>query len=109
MTDKQIVTYCDDVKETALRQFYKIQNQRKEISLLYKKCTLQQAEIERLQGLLDGWKTESYKLSDSIDNIKSEAIKEFVEKLKEDLKSNNYIVSFDRIDNLVKEMVGEDK
>ena len=40
---------------------------------------------------------------------KYEAIKEFVEKLKEDFKSNNYIVSFDRIDNIVKEMGGEDE
>lgn len=53
MTDKQISTYCDDVKETALRQFYKIQNQRKEISLLHKKCTLQQAEIEDLNHSID--------------------------------------------------------
>ena len=43
------------------------------------------------------------------ETAKSEAIKEFADRLKEDLKSNNYIVSFDRIDNLVKEMVGDDK
>ena len=48
-------------------------------------------------------------LEKSFENAYDGAIKEFVEKLKEDLKSNNYIVSFDRIDNLVKEMEGETK
>lgn len=50
MNDNQIITYCDDIKETALKQFYKIQNQQKEISLLHKKCASQQAEIERLEN-----------------------------------------------------------
>lgn len=109
MTDKQIVTYCDDVKETVLRQFYKIQNQRKEISLLHKKCTLQQAEIERLSNSAKQWEETAKDLLLSKEKAVAESIKEFVEKLKEDLKSNNYIVSFDRIDNLVKEMVGDDK
>ena len=45
----------------------------------------QQAENERLQVLLDGWKTEAYKLSDSVDNVKSEAIKEFAERLKSEM------------------------
>ena len=78
----------------------------------------QQAEIERLQGLLDGWKTEAYKLSDSIDNIKSEAIKEFAEELRREfpIKPMGYsgigsMYSADgirsKINSLVKEMVGE--
>lgn len=110
MTDKEAIQYViskvnnADEKGVELTEF-----DINKVETLISIINRQQAEIERLQGLLDGWKTESYKLSDSIDNIKSEAIKEFVEKLKEDLKSNNYIVSFDRIDNLVKEMVGEQK
>lgn len=52
MTDKQIATYCDEVKLTALKQFRKIQDQRKEISILHKKCMRQQAEIEKLTGNL---------------------------------------------------------
>lgn len=81
----------------------------------------QQVEIERYErennSKFDKWKllddrtkqryAELYEEAKSV--VRAEAIKEFVEKLKEDLKSNNYIVSFDRIDNLVKEMVGDDK
>jgi predicted transcriptional regulator len=69
----------------------------------------QQVEIERLQGLLSEWKTEAYKLSDSIDNIKSEAIKEVLDKLK-DTKikfGDEYMIYADNIDVIEKEMVGE--
>ena len=48
-------------------------------------------------------------LEKSFENAYCGENREDVEKVKEELKSNNYIVSFDRIDNLVKEMVGEDK
>lgn len=50
MTDKQISAYCDDIKTTALKLFYKVQNQRKEISMLHKKCASQQAELDDLKG-----------------------------------------------------------
>ena len=64
----------------------------------------QEAEIERLQGLLSEWKTEAYKLSDNIDNIKSEAIKECLEWLQE----NDHInFSPERRLEFVKEMIGE--
>ena len=68
-----------------------------------------QKEITRLDALLVCKNKVIRNLEKSFENAYDGAIKEFVEKLKEDLKSNNYIVSFDRIDNLVKEMVGEDK
>lgn len=151
MTDKQITTYCDDVKETALRQFYKIQNQRKEISLLHKKCTLQQAEIEDLNHSIDtlGRVKEQLKenlseteakyqkeitrldallvcknkvirnLEKSFENAYDGAIKEFAERLKNiyindkryDRPDAHTLIGwlFANIDNLVKEMVGEDK
>ena len=109
MTDKQISTYCDDVKETALRQFYKIQNQRKEISLLHKKCTLQQAEIERLRE-------NNKSIMQTIADVHTETIKEFIERLKESAFKTRMLYSSivyelrkDDIDNLVKEMVGDDK
>lgn len=67
-------------------------------------------ELLKRQNLEESFsKTTKYfdkKLAKTVKLERAEAIKEFVEKLKEDLKSNNYIVSFDRIDNLVKEMVG---
>ena len=68
-----------------------------------------QKEITRLDALLVCKNKVIRNLEKSFENAYDGAIKKFVEKLKEDLKSNNYIVSFDRIDNLVKEMVGEDK
>ena len=73
----------------------------------------QEAEIERLQGLLSGWKTEAYKPSDNIDNIKSEAIKEFWEDLKKqsfqgcDCAIPDDVVFVEDGDNLVAEIVGE--
>ena len=68
-----------------------------------------QKEITRLDALLVCKNKVIRNLEKSFENAYDGAIKEFVKKLKEDLKSNNYIVSFDRIDNLVKEMVGEDE
>ena len=86
----------------------------------------QQAEIERLQTELDLAKAFykekeaefsllNYKYNKTLNQLndyqsiaRTEAIKSFAEELKEDLKSNDYIVSFERIDNLVKEMVGEE-
>ena len=66
-----------------------------------------QKEITRLDALLVCKNKVIRNLEKSFENAYDGVIKEFVEKLKEDLKSNNYIVSFDRIDNLVKEMVGK--
>ena len=66
-----------------------------------------QKEITRLDALLVCKNKVIRNLEKSFENAYDGAIKEFVKKLKEDLKSNNYIVSFDRIDNLVKEMVGK--
>lgn len=59
----------------------------------------QQAEIERLTEERDFYKAPSSLLAKGIEQIKSEAIKEFAERL----KSEMYTVGFD-IDNLVKEM-----
>lgn len=110
MTDKQIATYCDDVKQTALKQFYKIQNQRKEISILHKKCVRQQAEIERLQK-------ENNQFADigkMYSEIKAEVIKEFAERLKKKKNTvcaghgiTTYAVGEYDIDCILKEMVGE--
>ena len=66
-----------------------------------------QKEITRLDALLVCKNKVIRNLEKSFENAYDGAIKEFAEKLKENLKSNNYIVSFDRIDNLVKEMVGK--
>ena len=114
MTDKQIATYCDDVKQTALKQFYKIQNQRKEISILHKKCVRQQTEIEELsiENQLLRSAANSYKMH--YNEAKSEAIKEFTKRLKSSIYINTNLLVYQCeevesvIDDIVKEMVGEE-
>lgn len=59
----------------------------------------QEAEIDELSSAI-------LRLVVALENAKSEAIKEFAERLKQELSFGKYIQS-DRIDNLVKEMVGE--
>ncbi len=82
----------------------------------------QAAEIERLQELLNGWKTEAYKVADEKDKLyceavervkttRAEAIKEFAQKAVINL-AENYSNEYchwidDTIDNLVREMVGD--
>ena len=74
---------------------------------------LQKAEIERLEkGSLKEAMTFN---SNTIANVRAEAVKEFAERLKEsEYQSSDwshgehpYVVEVDDIDNLVKEMVGE--
>ena len=136
MTDKQIATYCDDVKETALKQFYKIQNQRKEISLLHKKCTLQQAEIENLQAdkeaLINGQETLQKEIERLQEELKTKngamleifenksaferiarikAIEEFAERMKKKSQyfiGHGFAINLYMVDVVVKEMVGDD-
>ena len=64
----------------------------------------QQAEIERLNNNISAV---AITLSNSAKETRAEAIKEFAERLKR-LKQMPLITTVD-IDNLVKEMVGEDK
>ena len=136
MTDKEAIQYViskvnnADEKGVELTEF-----DINKVETLISIINRQQAEIERLNNLKrfekfiserihtdkkhnvtwdfatreaeqEAFEQELEKLFD-ISTARTEAIKEFVEKLKEDLKINNYIVSFDRIDNLVKEMVGK--
>lgn len=109
MNDNQICAYCDEIRETTLKQLYKIQNQRKEISTLHKKCKSQQAEIERL--------TTAYpKTIESIKKMyataKTEAAKELLDKLIKEYGHHtlNEEISIDAIfcsiKHIVKEMAG---
>lgn len=73
-----------------------------------------QAEIERLQGYNENLWAANTTLSNEILEAKAEAIKEFAERLKEygtlpDLPWDVWKIFADFIDNLVKEMVGDDK
>lgn len=76
----------------------------------------QQAKIERLRGLLDGWKTEAYKVADEKDKlyceavervktVKSEAVAEFGKFLID--KAENGVIDVTNIPEYVIEKVGE--
>lgn len=67
----------------------------------------QKAELERLNGLLGEWKKAGYKYADSFDSIKSEAVKEFTEKLKDKLQHRALFSVNDTIDEILKEMAGD--
>lgn len=77
----------------------------------------QQAEIERLHEVINGFEEQAHKelmaymqLSEKYQNAKSEAVKEFAERLKEnfetytDAEEQNALYVRSLIDNLVKEM-----
>lgn len=64
--------------------------------------TRQKAEIERLKGWENLLKAEKHSL------IKTEAIKEFARRLKCGVPQETGVIRCSDIDNLVKEMVGED-
>lgn len=72
----------------------------------------QQKEIERLQGLLKEWKTAGYKYADSIDLIKTEAIKKYDKKLWRECVKTMELDSLWWLKEIrkqvLKEMVGDD-
>jgi hypothetical protein len=75
----------------------------------------QQAEIERLEYEIMKTKLEKHLLNETVEEIKSEAIKEFAEKLERIKRPRSLIFESDymftvtmmEIDNFVKEMVGD--
>jgi molecular chaperone GrpE (heat shock protein) len=68
----------------------------------------QKSEIERLENSLSTFKSCYESLTDMYENAKSEAIKEFAEKLKNCFcVSKEYLDIMNIIDNLVKEMEGK--
>ena len=66
----------------------------------------QKAEIERLKANNAYLMLPQYARQTVVETAKAEAIKEFAERLKEELSFGKYIQP-DQIDNLVKEMVGD--
>lgn len=91
----------------------KILNQREQLKACNEKIKGQQAEIERLNAKIDNYKHLDIILNTAIDKlsaeIKTEACKEFAERLKamkftEDTISADEVVYVEDIDNLLKEM-----
>jgi hypothetical protein len=71
----------------------------------------QKAEIERLQGEVDKVNHDYILLCSDVAENRAEAIKEFAERLKSVVAIHNGDMwsKYEYIDNLVKEMVGDDK
>ena len=67
----------------------------------------QKAEIERLCSVVDKTDAAYFQKVSEVDRAKSEAIKEFAERLKSRLIAITYMNFDGTIDNLVKEMVGD--
>ena len=91
--------YCDGVDLTLIKSAIDLIN-----------C--QQVEIERLRKEVNLVSIQFQDLQERTDKIKVEAYKEFAERLKEEWFNDDYDspdVDFDEfVDNLLKEMVGED-
>ena len=122
--------FSDDVINTLLDALYLIKQQRENIERLQsmnraKLDTIHDLQAdtnklkEQLQAEIEQWKEEANKYQklwciaiDDIEAAKSKIYKEFAEHLKERWSNNDYYspdVDFDEfIDNLLKEMVGED-
>lgn len=105
-----------DVHERMKRELNEEIEKVKEKSIYFaKECQKARAETDRVTAIAAEWKEAAYTYADNIDRIKSEAIKEFGEFLKNKATAihksidGNYLyeLSNNFIDNLVKEMAGE--
>ena len=82
---------------------------------LFNLINRQQAKIERLEYEIMKTKLEKHLLNETVEEIKAEAIKEFAERLKAnfdtytDDEEANALYMRRLIDNLVKEMVGDNE
>ena len=83
-----------------------INRQKAEIERLHNEVKEKTETITFLKNQATGWSIDFCNLKSKLETAKSEAIKEFAEKLKEELSFGKYI-QFDQIDNLVKEVAGE--
>lgn len=112
-------------KECPMKGYEKVDCQLITATEAYKLINRQQAEIDRLnidlkamRGAANSWKAEVQRICKrefdnieiDIEAVKSEAVREFAEKLKEKLKANsNYgdiydVVAYDCINKLMEEM-----
>lgn len=102
---------CRDAINTIETQQVTIEKLQKNILKYEDIFVEQQAEIERLTINMNAFGLGMKRESERADTIRAEAIKEFAKELKESnhgtLSYCTGWVDFDDIDNLVKEMVGE--
>jgi hypothetical protein len=104
LTDNEIIKVLEHFKSYFLRRKTADTDWTTTIGDVLDLINSQKAEIERLKAeaqMADGY-------ADALEErAKSEAIKEFAERLKDYLKEHAWIWCSE-VDNLVKEMVGED-
>lgn len=110
MTDEQIIKYWNEIDSEIINEhgeefdvYITMPVAKSTVDLINR----QQAEIARLEKELTEYKLRLKMSECTVDEIKSEAIKEFAERLKKRRNLNQMciaIVSKDGIDSLVKEM-----
>jgi hypothetical protein len=113
ISNQDIIELINSKNDLINRQQAQLADERAKIEICAETISRQDAEIERLTKCQ---KEEVEKLMSATDKViseaKAEAIKEFAERLKKRLKGNGGLYSVTtmnaQIDNLVKEMVGEE-
>ena len=100
MTDNEIIK--------RLERCVKRGNRNYDTDIVLDLINRQQAEIERLRKEVNLVSIQFHNLQERTDKIKVEAIKEFAVRLKCGVPQETGVIRCSDIDNLVKEMVGED-
>jgi uncharacterized protein YukE len=111
MTDNEIIKALEDLIENFDGKAVDFMT----ISVALNLINRQRAEIEMLKSSAELWEGDARQFFNERQTIKAEAVKEFAERLKEHKhecgcnyrKKPVYAVTEEKIDNLVKEMVGE--
>lgn len=115
MTDKKLT---DEEIIKRLERCVHRGNRNYDTDIVLDLITRQKSEIERLQKEANLVSIQFQDLQEETDEIRVEAYKKFAEKLKEKSEivhlfsvcnGHHYMVDIDDIDNLVKEMVGEEE
>ena len=117
LTDEEVVKALECCKDCSINLNFeiaqKIEDKNKEILELIDIINRQKAEIERLKKEVSVARDAYISIQDRYEHTKTEAYKEFAERLNEKAQiadcfdSYNMVVGTHFIDNLLKEMVGE--
>ena len=119
LTDEEVVKALECCKDCSINLNFeivqKIEDKNKEILELTDIINSLKAEIERLKKEVSVARDASISIQDRYEHTKTEAYKEFAERLNEKAQiadcfdSYNMVVGTHFIDNLLKEMVGEEE
>ena len=119
LTDEEVVKALECCKDCSINLNFeivqKIEDKNKEILELIDIINSLKAEIERLKKEVSVARDAYISIQDRYEHTKTEAYKEFAERLNEEAQiadcfdSYNMVVGTHFIDNLLKEMVGEEE